>query len=94
MTVVEAAGNRIRAYVAVLRVEHRQLRFLRRADPSVRIEDDHASVRDAVKGVRDGAAGVAGGGGQNRQRLSPVSSAAMRRAIVRAPTSLNASVGP
>ena len=69
MTVVEAAGNGVRADVPVLRVEHRQLRFLRRADASFRIEHDDACVRHAVKRVRDGAAGVAGGRRQDRQRL-------------------------
>ena len=69
MTVVEGAGHGVGADVPVLRVEHRQLRFLRRADASVRIEHDDARVRDAVERVRDGAAGVAGGGGEHRQRL-------------------------
>ena len=52
-----------------LAVEHRQLRFLRRADAAVRIQDDDARVRHAVERVRDGAAGVAGGRGEHRQRL-------------------------
>ena len=79
---------------AALAVEHRQLRFLRRADAAVGIQDDHAGVRHAVKGVRHGAAGVAGGRGQDGQRLVAGWSDAISRAITRAPTSLNASVGP
>ena len=51
------------------RVEHRQLRFLRRADAALGIQDDDARVRHAVKRVRDGAAGVAGGRRQHGQRL-------------------------
>ena len=69
MAIVEAAGHRVGAHVAVLRVEHRQLRFLRRAHAAVGIEHDDAGVRHAVKGVGDGAAGVAGRRGKNGQRL-------------------------
>ena len=50
-------------------VEHRQLRFLRRADAAVGIQHDDARVGNAVKRVRDGAAGVARRRDQNRQRL-------------------------
>ena len=59
----------VRAHVRRLAVEHRQLRFLRRADAALRIENHDARVRDVVERVRDGAAGVAGGRDQNRQRL-------------------------
>ena len=72
MTVVEAARNRVRADVPdipLLGVEHRQLRFLRRADAALRVEHDDARVRHAVKRMGDGAAGVARGGRQDGQRL-------------------------
>ena len=83
-----------RTFVAS-RVEHRQLRFLRRAHAALRIEHRDARVRHVVKRVRDGAAGVAGGGHQHRERLiAAVERRPCRRAIMRAPTSLNASVGP
>ena len=70
MTVVEAAGDGVRPHVPALAVEHRQLRFLRRADAAVGIQDDDAGVRDAVEGMRDGAAGVAGGRGEDGERLA------------------------
>ena len=95
MAIVEVAGDRIGAHISRLGVEHRQLRFLRRADAAVRIQHDHAGVRHAVEGVRDCAARIAGGRGEDRQRrVAGRASAAMSRAISRAPTSLNASVGP
>ena len=59
VTVVEAAGHRVRAHVRPLAVEHRQLRFLRRTDAAVRIEDHDARVRHTVEGMRHRAAGVA-----------------------------------
>ena len=67
VTVVEAARHGVRAHVRPLAVEHRQLRFLRRADAAVRIEDHDARVRHAVKGVRHRAAGVAGRRDQHRE---------------------------
>ena len=69
LTHVEAAGNGIRSDVAVLGIEHRQLRFLGRADASFRVQHEDTRVRHAVKGMRDRAAGVAGRCRQDRQRL-------------------------
>ena len=45
VAVVEAAGHGVGPHVGPLAVEHRQLRFLRRADAAVGIEDDDARVR-------------------------------------------------
>ena len=69
MTIVEGAGHGVRPDVRSLPVEHRQLRFLRRADAAVRIQDDDARARDAVEGVRDGAAGIAGRRDDDGERL-------------------------
>ena len=82
MAIVEAARDGVRADVARFRVEHRQLRFLRRADAALGIEHDHARVRHAVEGVGDGAAGVTRGRREDGQRRAPVSSAAISRAII------------
>src|SRR5438309_2357135 len=69
MAIVEAASDGICAYVAVLRVEHRQLRFLRRTHAAFWIENNDARVRNRVESMGNGAAGVSRGGGQHGERL-------------------------
>src|SRR4051812_5665535 len=69
VAVVEAAGDRVGADIRPFAVEHRQLRFLGRTHPAVRIQDDDTGVGSAMKRVADGAAGIAGGRHQDRERI-------------------------
>ena len=69
VTVVEAPVHGVRPDIPILRVEHRQLGFLRRADTTIRVEHDNPCMGDAVKRVRDRTPRVARRGGQHRQRL-------------------------
>ncbi len=76
MAVVEAARDGVRADVPdvpdvpiIGGVEHRQLRFLRRADASLRVEDDDARMRHAVERMGNRAARIARRGRQHGERL-------------------------
>ena len=73
MAVVEAARDGVRTDVPDVPVlggvEHRQLRFLRRADASLRVEDDDARMRHAMERMGNRAARVARRGRQHGERL-------------------------
>ena len=91
LAIVERSCDGHGRHVAAKR---RELRLLDGRDAAVGKQDDDTRARETKEGLRDGAAGVAGRRHEHGQLRSPALKCAIRRAITRAPTSLNANVGP